>query len=161
MAKKFALTAVIAAAVLVAAPVTVRAQVAGIKLGVLTCNVAAGPGYVLGSSRPIDCVFGPTGGPPEHYVGTISKLGVDIGYQGWAQLNWWVFAPTSDVGPGSLQGTYVGAGASATVGIGAGANVLIGGFQESFNLQPVSVQGSVGLDVTAGVGGLTLQYSPP
>jgi hypothetical protein len=45
------------------------------------------------------------------------------------------------------------------VGVGAGANVLVGGFNKSVTLQPVSIEGSVGLNVAAGVTSLTLQAS--
>jgi hypothetical protein len=83
----------------------------------------------------------------EHYSGTISKWGVDIGYTAKAKLIWAVFAPTSDVRPGALEGEYAGATAQATVGVGLGANVLIGGLDKSVALQPVSVEGSTGLNV--------------
>ena len=33
----------------------------------------------------------------EHYTGTISKFGVDIGYTEGGVLVWGVFAPTSDM----------------------------------------------------------------
>jgi hypothetical protein len=160
MTKRFLVPMMIAAAVLAAPAAPVLAQSPGVEIGMLVCNVAAGPGYVIASSRPMTCTFGPSGGPAETYTGAISKLGVDIGYQSYATIYWLVFAPTGSVGPGALAGTYVGGGASATVGIGLGANALIGGFQQSINLQPISVQGSVGLDVAAGVGGITLQYAP-
>ena len=37
------------------------AQAQGIKVGVLTCNVASGFGFIFGSSRAINCTFSPTG----------------------------------------------------------------------------------------------------
>jgi hypothetical protein len=49
-------------------------------IGTLTCNVARGFGFVFGSSRAINCTFAGPGGRYEHYVGNISKFGVDIGY---------------------------------------------------------------------------------
>jgi hypothetical protein len=42
-----------------------------------------------------------------------------------------------------LAGEYVGASGDVAPGAGVGANVLIGGSQRSFALQPVSVEGSV------------------
>ena len=33
------------------------AQAQGIKVGVLTCNVASGFGFIFGSSRAINCTF--------------------------------------------------------------------------------------------------------
>src|ERR1700704_220863 len=57
------------------------AQAQGLEVGVLTCNVASGFGFIFGSSRAINCTFSPRGGgPPQHYVGAINKFGVDIGY---------------------------------------------------------------------------------
>ena len=67
-----------------------------------------------------------------------------------------VFAP-GNIAPGALAGTYAGATASATVGVGAGANVLLGGSSKQITLQPVSVEGSVGLNVAAGIGEVELR----
>ena len=92
----------------------------------------------------------------EHYTGTISKFGVDIGYTEGACWSGRVFAPTSDVRPGALQGDYAGATAQATVGVGVGANVLIGGLDKSIALQPLSVEGNKGLNVAAGIGSISL-----
>ena len=62
------------------------------------------------------------------------------------------------VNPGALEGHYGGAGAEATAIVGPGANVLIGGFKHSIMLQPVSVQGQLGLNVAAGLASLKLDY---
>ena len=70
------------------------------------------------------------------------------------------FAPTANVAPGSLAGTYAGATASATVGVGLGANVLVGGSGNSIALQPVSIQGTTGLNVAAGIAAMTLTFQP-
>ena len=45
---------------------------------------------------------------------------------------------------------------SATVGVGLGAHALLGGFDRSIALQPLSIEGNGGLDVAAGIGELTL-----
>ena len=135
------------------------AQAQGVQVGALTCNVAGGFGFILGSSRAVNCTFAPPGGPPQHYVGSIDKFGVDIGYVAGGVLIWTVVAPTANVGPGSLAGTYAGATASAAVGVGAGANVLIGGFNHSIALQPVSIEGQNGLNVAAGVAALSLKFN--
>jgi hypothetical protein len=57
---------------------------------------------------------------------------------------------------GALAGTYVGASGSIGVGVGVGANLLFGGTGRSVVLQPLSVQGSVGINLSLGVSGLTL-----
>ena len=131
----------------------------GVKVGTLTCNVASGWGFVFGSSKDLHCTFRQNRRNAEHYNGSISKFGVDIGYTEGGVLVWGVFAPTSDTRPGALDGDYVGATASATVGVGLGANVLVGGFDKSFALQPLSVSGDRGLNVAAGVGSITLSQT--
>lgn len=132
---------------------------AGVRVGTLTCNVASGWGFVFGSSRDLHCTFHGNQ-HSEHYTGAISKFGVDIGYQEGGVLIWGVFAPASDVRQGALQGIYAGATASATVGAGVGANVLVGGLDKSISLQPVSIEGSKGLNVAAGIGAIELKPSP-
>src|SRR5215471_339625 len=94
---------------------------AGVKVGTLTCNVAGGMGFVFGSTKDLACSYEPTKAPAEHYEGTISKWGVDVGYTGRGKLVWAVFAPTSDVRPGAIEGEYGGASAQANVGVGLGA----------------------------------------
>jgi len=128
----------------------------GVAVGTLTCNVASGFGFVFGSSRAINCTFAGPGGRYEHYVGDISKFGVDIGFTQGGILVWTAIAPTASLAPGVLAGNYVGATASATVAVGVGANVLLGGPNNSIALQPLSVEGNRGLNVAAGVAALTL-----
>ena len=132
----------------------------GVKVGSLTCNVASGWGFVFGSSKDLHCTFRPNSHSSEHYTGTISKFGVDIGYTEGGVLVWGVFAPASDVRAGALAGDYAGATASVTVGVGLGANVLIGGLDKSIALQPLSVEGNKGLNVAAGVGAISLTAAP-
>ena len=132
---------------------------AAVEAGQLACNVGGGAGLIVGSSRPLSCTFsGPAG--PEHYVGSVSKLGVDIGYLAGGQMVWNVVASTAYPGPGSLAGSYSGATARAAVGLGVGANALIGGSSRSFTLQPVSVEGQRGLDVSGGLATINLQFAP-
>ena len=132
----------------------------GVNVGTLTCNVASGWGFVFGSSKDLHCTFRQNNRHTEHYTGSISKFGVDIGYTEGGVLVWGVVAPSSDTRPGALDGDYVGASASATVGVGLGANVLVGGFDKSFALQPLSVSGNQGLNVAAGVGAISLTHTP-
>jgi hypothetical protein len=131
----------------------------GVKVGVLSCSTKGGIGYIIGSSKSIACAFKPSsGGRIEHYSGKLGKLGVDIGVTGDSVLAWAVFAP-GKLKPGSLAGGYAGASAEATVGVGLGANVLIGGFQKTVNLQPISVQAQTGLNIAGGIGTLHLDYN--
>ena len=130
----------------------------GANVGTLTCNVAGGMGFVFGSSKELSCLFTRTDGIGERYTGTIKKFGVDIGFTKEAQMVWLVFAPGT-IARGALTGSYDGATASATVGVGANANVSVGGGSGQVTLQPVSVEGSVGLNVAAGVGEIELKYA--
>jgi hypothetical protein len=129
----------------------------GANVGSLTCNVAGGIGFVFGSSKDLSCLFTRTNGTAEKYTGSIKKFGIDVGFTKEAQVVWLVFAP-GNIAPGALAGSYGGATASATVGVGAGANVLVGGSSKQVTLQPVSVEGSVGLNAAAGIGVIELQY---
>jgi hypothetical protein len=130
----------------------------GVTAGLLNCSVSSGWGLVLGSSRDMSCVYTPTSGPPQRYVGNIKKFGVDIGYLSGATIVWAVASPTWGYPPGTLAGDYLGATGSASVGAGIGANVLFGGFQRSVTLQPVSFEGNQGLDVAGGIADVTLAY---
>ena len=128
----------------------------GIKVGMLTCHVEGGVGFIIGSSKGMDCVYEPAGGGKvENYTGRIGKLGVDIGVTGQTTIAWVVFAP-GKIKKGALKGSYTGATAEATVIGGLGANVLIGGFRKTINLQPVSVQAQTGLNVAAGIASMQL-----
>jgi hypothetical protein len=147
-----------AAFAFVAATAPAHAGETGIKTGFLTCHVASGFGFVFGSSKEVNCTYTTlTGNQGESYVGDISKFGVDIGYSGAAIIAWAVLAPTADVAKGALAGQYAGVTASAAAGPGVGAHVLLGGFNKSFTLQPVSVEGSTGLNVAGGIESLTLR----
>jgi hypothetical protein len=128
----------------------------GVKVGVLTCNVDGGFGIILGSSKDVHCNYVPNAGGGERYNGSITKIGVDIGYTRGGILVWNVVAPASNVAPGALAGNYGGVTGGATVGVGLGANVLIGGLNKSFALQPVSIEGNTGLNVAAGIAELSL-----
>jgi hypothetical protein len=129
-----------------------------VKMGYLTCDEAAGWGFIIGSSHSIHCTYTSNNHRTEYYTGTISKFGADIGYLQSAVILWAVAAPTTDLSPGALAGDYGGAQASLALGVGAGANVLLGGFHKSIALQPVSVEGQNGLNVAAGIAGLSLHY---
>ena len=128
-----------------------------VKVGALRCDVSAGLGLIITSSKDMECQFTGPGGRSELYSGTIRKFGLDIGQTNKGTLSWDVFAPS--VGPkhGALAGDYAGVAASATVGAGGGANALVGGLDRSFTLQPLSVEAQTGVALAAGVAALTLR----
>jgi Protein of unknown function (DUF992) len=86
----------------------------------------------------------------------MNTIGLDVGITAGGVMAWGVFAPTAGPLLGALAGTYVGASGSVSVGVGVGANVLFGGTGRSIALQPLSVEGSVGVSLSLGVSGLTL-----
>jgi hypothetical protein len=85
----------------------------------------------------------------------LTHVGVDIGFTSGTTVVWAVVAPGS-IKHGALAGHYMGASAEATVGVGGGINVLVGGIHHSFTLQPVSVQGQIGLNVALAATSLDL-----
>lgn len=127
------------------------------RAGTLSCRVDGGVGFVVGSSKAMNCTFEGANGKQQKYTGNILMLGVDVGITTETQLLWLVMAPSSSISAGSLAGKYVGLSAEATVGAGVGANILVGGSQDSFSLQPLSIQGQKGLNVAAGIASITLE----
>ena len=152
--KKFIAAALAAVMLMSAGAAQAATQV---KVGVLSCSVEAGIGFIIGSSKDMTCKFIRKGHKTEVYYGNIKKLGLDIGVTGSTQIEWLVFSASSTkVGKGSLKGTYVGGSAEASLGAGVGANWLIGGSKRGFALQPWSVQASTGVNLTWALSGLTL-----
>jgi len=158
MASRGLVAALGAAAVVAVATVPADAQPRRVQVGTLACSISAGVGLVVASQRNVSCNFQPDGGPPEAYTGTMTRIGVDVGFTSGGAMVWGVFADTNRYA-GMLTGTYAGATAEATVAAGLGANVLVGGSNHSVALQPLSVQGQVGLNVAAGVGALELHLA--
>jgi Protein of unknown function (DUF992) len=136
-------------------PAAVQAQNA-VKVGTLSCSVSAGLGLVITSSRDMDCVFEPSGGRQEAYRGTIRRFGLDIGATTRGTLVWGVIAEVRKPTRDALAGDYVGAVAEATAGVGLGVNALVGGSGRAYSLQPISVEGQLGLNLAAGVAQLSL-----
>jgi Protein of unknown function (DUF992) len=129
---------------------------ARVEVGVLTCTVRGGTGFIVGSTKDLSCRFNRPG-RDEFYHGTISKFGIDIGTTKQSSLAWAVLAPTAQLPPGSLSGNYGGVSAEATIGVGVGANALIGGSSKNIILQPLSVQAQQGLNIAAGIAALSLR----
>ena len=151
-----AIAATVAGALAAASAPMANATVTGVKIGVLSCVVAPGVGLIVVSSKAINCEFRMNDGRVSYYHGTTSRFGIAVGVTGKGHLSWAVYAPTT-AQQGTLAGRYVGAGAQATVIAGLGANVLIGGSQQTANLQPLSIQGQTGLNLAAGLTSLTLR----
>jgi hypothetical protein len=130
-----------------------------VQAGSLTCDVSAGLGLIIGSQRTVYCTFTPSlPGPIETYTGSITRFGLDLGITSGGIMIWLVYAPTSRP-VGALAGTYAGASAEASFVAGLGANALIGGSDRTIALQPVALSGQAGVNLAAGVVGLTLQFA--
>ena len=156
--RRFIILAGIAATLLMAPWAAASAQQADrVQVGVLECRGGASIGFIVGSVTNLGCVLRVNGRPDDFYVATIRKVGVDLGITQETALAWGVFAPTRWLGSGDLSGNYAGAHGSAAVGVGAGGNVLVGGSNNSIALQPLSLQGQVGLSVAAGLESLELR----
>jgi hypothetical protein len=151
----------IGALIVALAALSLSSDIAGaqsrVRAGVLNCDISGGIGLIIGSQRSVSCVFTPDqGGPQEGYVGNISKLGLDVGITVGGVMVWGVYTETSR-GYGFLAGDYAGASGEISIAAGLGANVLLGGSNRTVALQPLSVQGQVGLNLALGVANLSLR----
>jgi hypothetical protein len=131
-----------------------------VNAGVLECRGMGSTGFIIGSVHELECVFRTDYMPPVRYHGIVRKFGLDVGITEQSALAWGVLAPTARIGPGDLAGTYGGVSAGAALVLGAGANALIGGSNNTFALQPLSIEGQAGVNVTLGVASLELRYGP-
>jgi hypothetical protein len=138
-------------------PARAQEPIARVQVGVLECRGGASIGFVVGSVTNLGCVLRIEGMAEDRYIATIRKVGVDLGITQETALAWGVYAPVARLGPGDLAGDYAGAQGSASLGVGAGGNVLVGGSNNSIALQPLSLQGQVGVNVAAGLESLELR----
>ena len=139
------------------APIATASAAPPVRAGILQCQGGQNVGFVVGSVTSLECVFRSEGRRPEPYIAKVQRIGLDLGVTEQTQLSWSVSAPNSRLGRGELAGSYGGVGANASIGIGGGGNFLVGGPANAYALQPISLQGQTGLNVTAGIAGLELQ----
>lgn len=130
-----------------------------VNVGVLVCNVGSSIGMVVESKQPLNCTFKPSEGPISSYTGVIQRVGLDLGVTGGGMMTWGVAAVSKSVAPGALAGKYAGISGNVALGVGIGANALVGANQ-SFVLNPLSVEGNIGASLALGVAELTLSYAP-
>ena len=162
MSSNFIARAAFAAAFLGLAALPATPSRADVTAGMLSCRSAGNGSFVVVSMRSFECIFVPSaGGSPQRYIANIQRYGAQIGYNNDVALGWIVLSGTTHVGPGALAGPYGGVSAGATVGIGGDANVLVGGLNNAFALQPLSLQGQTGLAVVATITGMELQPAKP
>jgi len=131
--------ALLTAFVLSTAPVSAQGNT--VRQGVLTCRTSASVGLLVGSRQRLRCQFKSESGRIQNYIGTIGRLGLDIGV----------------TAGGVMAGEFVGANGDVSVGLGVGANLLVGGTRKSVSLQPLSVEGQVGVNLALGVARMRLK----
>jgi len=126
--------------------------------GTLSCDLAPSVGLIVGSRQHMRCVFANSRtGQREFYNGRIGRLGLDIGIQAGGKMVWAVHAKTTQLVPRALTGDYVGASGEIGLGVGVGAHALVGGSHRTIALQPLSLEGSVGVNLALGVARLALR----
>jgi hypothetical protein len=129
-----------------------------IYIGSLSCNVGGSTGYVLASSKSLDCVFlNKDGTQSAQYTGTIDKVGVDIGYTKAVHTIWRVYSLGSDRGPTNLGGTYVGEQGTAAAGNQAGGNWIYGGPNAEVGMLASGIVQDAGYNLAAGIAAMTIK----
>lgn len=145
---------------LLTAPAVAQPRPAWTQVGMLSCRLNPSIGFIIAGHQTMECRFTQNRFPPQAYEGALNTVGLDIGISAGGVLGWAVLAPTAGAPAGALAGEYVGASGDIGVGLGVGANVLVGGSGRTFALQPVSLEGSVALNVTLGISALKLRPAP-
>ena len=133
-----------------------------VQAGMLSCRVDPSIGFIIFGHQPMDCRYTPGNSaiPPTGYDGAINTVGLDVGISAGSVLGWAVFAPTTGMPYGALAGEYVGVSGDLGIGLGAGANVLVGGSNRAIALQPLSLEGSIAVNVAVGLSSLKLRIRP-
>jgi len=148
----------LAACMMLALAATPASAQSSRQAGTLVCNLGPSVGLIIGSRQRMTCVFTNSAtGHRENYVGRIGRLGLDVGIQAGGRMVWGVIARTNPLGPRALVGDYVGASGEIGLGLGVGANALVGGSHRTVALQPLSLEGSVGVNLALGVARLALR----
>jgi hypothetical protein len=96
-------------------------------VGALTCNIAGGTGYLIASSRKLDCVFEPMSGGSQAYEGDLRGFGLELGYTKPMKMLWKVYSLGSNRGVTAVNGSFVGEAGSVTVDRTMGGDWLYGG----------------------------------
>ena len=156
--RKFVMLAAAVTAAALCCPAATAQTDGRVQAGKLSCDISRGIGLIIASQRTLNCAFTPSvPGPPEFYAGTLTKIGLNLGITAESVVIWAVYAPPSRP-PGALAGSYVGAAAEASVVAGMAANVLLGGSNQTVELQPLAVRSQMGLNIAAGVAGIELRW---
>lgn len=128
-----------------------------IYIGALSCNVAGGTGYVLASSKTMECVFLDRNGQSAEYSGTINKVGIDIGYTKAVHTVWRVYSLGSDRKASQLSGTYVGEQGTVAAGGQAGGNWIYGGPNAEIGMVASGIVKDAGYNLATGIAEMSLK----
>lgn len=134
-----------------------------IELGTLECEVLPETrrNYVLRSTAEVNCLFKSSTGAADYYEGeTGIRLGIDLSIKEKDKLRFVVVSSheVGEVPPGfSLKGKYFGPSTAASLTYGVGISALIGGSKGEISLQPIGVETTRGLGISAGLGYLYLE----
>jgi hypothetical protein len=130
-----------------------------VYIGALTCDISASNGYLITSSKKLECVFEPLTGGSQAYEGEIRRLGLDLGYTKPQKMLWKVFSIGSDHGVGAVQGNFIGENAGVTAGKEIGGNWLYGGKDGAAVLQGTAFFTGTddGYDIQYGVAQMSLK----
>ena len=143
---------------------TTNKQMANSKvyIGALTCEIAASNGYLIGSSKDMDCVFEPLIGGQQAYDGTFNRLGIDVGYTKKMRMLWKVFSIGSNHGPDAVVGKFIGENATITADQQTGGNWLYGGQDGAAVMQASALLDGTdqGYNIEYGVAQITLRIRP-
>jgi Protein of unknown function (DUF992) len=158
MLKHYSALAALALMAMLAVPADAQTPPSWTQAGMLTCRLNPSIGFIIAGHQSMECRFNPNGPyPPQAYEGALNTVGLDIGFTAGGVMGWAVFAPTIGVPAGALAGEYVGVSGDIGIGAGVGANILMGGSGRTIALQPVSLEGSVAVNIALGVSGLKLR----
>ena len=158
MLRTYSTLAALALTAMLIAPAEAQSPPKWTQAGMLRCVVNPSIGFIIAGHQSMECNFTQNApNPPQAYQGALNMVGLNIGISAGGVFGWAVLAPTVGIPAGALAGEYVGASGDIGLGVGVGANVLIGGSARTFALQPVSLEGSVAVNVALGVSALKLR----
>ena len=128
-------------------------------MGTLTCSLSASIGLVVGSQRNVSCLFrGTSGEPDEPYTGTMTRVGLDVGLTTGSVI-FGRCSRTRTATKGCSPAPIPGRRQKCPLPLVSAPTSSSAGSNRTLALQPLSVQGQIGLDIAAGVGSLDLHPS--
>ena len=158
-----AVSSIAAAAFATAFALAAPAAEAATQAGILSCSLEGRTNAIVYSEAEYRCELKSSSDAVTSgvYTAKIKSIGVDLTWTADEVLGWAVLTVTDAAAGGQIDGDYFGAGADAAVGLGVGADVLVGGGDNAFALQPFALSGQTGIGLAAGVKELSLSYVGP